>query len=358
MKVLATNLSPVVTQMDAYPESWHADFKIANSLALATGYVSVESVSRVLQLIKLRDDFNLTILVGMALSDGLTKGQLSVLEQLHDELTSRKIGEVRIVTNFAFHGKASIFSFQDKSPVAYVGSSNLSGVIPLGQIDGRNYEIDVRIEDQSSVSAISDVLERLLRDSSERLDLISSQIRVVKGTNTAIHGLPSTRFVTSDEYLGLLHNHPVGETIEINISTSPGSSLNDYFGARENKTTGKSTQRDWYEVSLIVPKADRTSSLYFPVLSEFFIVTDDGYEFVGKTSGTDGKNFSSRGNNRIFGRWIKGKLEDAGVLERGERVTDKTLQDYGSTKLLLQKTDVVKFDEKTQMQLPVFVLSF
>jgi hypothetical protein len=111
-------------------------------------------------------------------------------------------------------------------------------------------------------------------------------------------------------------------------------------------------------VSLIIKKEERNSSLNFPIRSEFFLVTDDGFEFVGLTSGSDGKNFSSRGNNKVFGRWAKGKLEEAGVLARNEPVTAEVLSRYGKQTMTLQMTDEVKFDAKSGKNLPVYLISF
>lgn len=358
MEILATNIEPVVTKFEAFPESWISAFKSGDQITIATGYVSVESISHVAELVKLKDDFSLLLVVGMALRDGLTIGQLNGLKRLDDLLRTQNKGEVRVVTNFAFHGKVSLFKVKGEVSVAYVGSSNLSGVLPISRNDSRNYEIDVKISDEDSLEKVEKVLNQLISKSTIPLSQAEQNIHIVKGSNEAVFGMKTTKFVSTDEYLSLSQNHQIGDLMTIEISTSSGSSLNDYFGARKNTKTGKETQRDWYEVGLIVAKSDRTSSVDYPVLAEFFVVTDDGFQFVGKTSGSDGKNLSSRGNNRVFGRWIKGRLEDAGVLSIGERVTDKTLNNYGNSKLVLQKTDVLKFDEEKGKTLPVYLLSF
>lgn len=358
MEILATNLEPLVTKFVAYPESWISDFRSATQVTIATGYVSVESLSHMTELVKLRDGLQVKLIVGMAMRDGLTLGQLNNMRELDTLLKSQGRGEVRVVSNFAFHGKVSLFVDKDGGRVSYVGSSNLSGILPINKDDSRTYEIDVKITDSESVTKVEKVLAELTSKSTIPLVEADKNIRIVRGNNDAVFGMKTTKFVTSDEYASLSLNHKIGDLMTIEISTSPGSSLNDYFGARKNSKTGKMTQRDWYEVGLIVSKSDRTASVDYPVLTEFFVVTDDGFEFVGKTSGSDGKNFSSRKNNRIFGRWIKGKLEDAGVLNIGDRVTTQTLLDYGNSKLILQKTKILKYDELRNKQLPVYLLSY
>jgi hypothetical protein len=230
-------------------------------------------------------------------------------------------------------------------------------VLPISSLSKRNYEIDVRAKGPETVSEVLDFLLNLEANSSTAFDEIKNEIKIVKGTNEAIFGAESTSFVSADEYLALKLNHVSSKPIQIKISTAGGSSLNDYFGYRKDKK-GKMIRRDWYEVGLIVRKEDRTSSVDYPLYEEFFVVTDDGFEFVGKTSGGDSKNFSSKGNNRVFGRWIKGRLEDAGVLQRGELVTDATLELYGNHFLTLTKTSVLKQEPETGRKLRVFLLSF
>ena len=49
---------------------------------------------------------------------------------------------------------------------------------------------------------------------------------------------------------------------------------------------------------------------------------------------------------KIFGKWIKGKLEKAKSLKKGEIVTDKTLNKYGNKYLVL-----TRIDKKNYMQM-------
>ena len=123
------------------------------------------------------------------------------------------------------------------------------------------------------------------------------------------------------------------ETPYVDISLSrvdrqPQSNLNTFFGkGRENKSTGKVIPRDWYEVELIVDKKTSDNPIY--PKGNFIAHTDDGLTFACETQGANYKNFRSKDDLRILGRWIKGKLEKSGVLKLLEPVTSQTLQAYG-----------------------------
>lgn len=54
--------------------------------------------------------------------------------------------------------------------------------------------------------------------------------------------------------------------------------------------------------------------------------------------GTNNKNFRSVGDLRILGKWIKGQMENEGVIQCGELVTQDTLKAFGKSKLVLTKS--------------------
>jgi hypothetical protein len=100
--------------------------------------------------------------------------------------------------------------------------------------------------------------------------------------------------------------------------------------------------RHWYEVELIVP-SEITSRPKYPQANSansiFDVITDDGWKFKCKVSGDYSKNLRSEGNLKILGKWLKGRLENAGALKVGELVTEETLRKYGRSDFDLIKTD-------------------
>ena len=355
-ELLATNLSPLKTILKTFPESWGKDFQVAQKVQIATGYVSGESCS-LIKTLAIDKNVSVELVVGMALKDGLTNNQFVKLSELNTALQEASLGGVYIVKDFAFHGKVTHIQCRD-GDIAYTGSSNLSGIIPIGNNDGRNYEIDVRLVDTTHTEHIHQLIEDLKAKSSLPFEEIKDQIRIVKMPVETLIGQNNVIEVGQTEYLSHLLNSELGEAFELPLSTEQASSLNAYFGKPRISKSGKAKPRDWYEVNLVLPKEARSNAIDYPILEEFVVVTDDGFEFVGKTSGQGAKNFSSRKNNKIIGRWLKGRLQESGALVRGQLVTAEVLNKYGKTSLTMIKTNRTKYDQLTGKDLPIFLLSF
>ena len=60
------------------------------------------------------------------------------------------------------------------------------------------------------------------------------------------------------------------------------------------------------------------------------------------------KDLTSKGRRALFGRWIKRKLEDAGVLEEGDIIDGNVLDAYGTDQLEFYKISETKFFMKFQ----------
>ena len=71
---------------------------------------------------------------------------------------------------------------------------------------------------------------------------------------------------------------------------------------------------------------------------DFTVVTDDGYSFNCKVSGDYSKNFRSSGDLSILGKWIKGRMENAKVLNVGEKITEEHFRRYGRNTITLTQT--------------------
>lgn len=123
---------------------------------------------------------------------------------------------------------------------------------------------------------------------------------------------------------------------------SQRSGLNTSFGQGRGNVQGFYIPRSWYEVEIIVPK-EITSLPGYPQADphgeggSFEVITDDGWKFKCKVSGDYSKNLRSESDLKILGKWLKGRLENAGVLRPGERVTDETLANYGRDNVTLTK---------------------
>ena len=98
----------------------------------------------------------------------------------------------------------------------------------------------------------------------------------------------------------------------------------------------------------------------------FFVVTDDGYWFKAHTTSDGNKQFSAVGDELIMGRWIKGRLAAAGLVDpvndtqadrdRKGMITKDMLDEYGRNSIVFTKTDQKAPDG--DKQLDVWTLSF
>ena len=96
-------------------------------------------------------------------------------------------------------------------------------------------------------------------------------------------------------------------------------------------------------------------------------ITDDGWKFQVWTCGQFNKNLYSKDDLKIMGRWIKGRLVAAGLVDpintvekdtEGKGViTEEMLKRYGRTSITLTKTDLTTTTEDGEV-LDVWMLSF
>ena len=129
----------------------------------------------------------------------------------------------------------------------------------------------------------------------------------------------------------------------------------------------KRKSRDWYETQLTVAKEITHLEGYPEKNVPFYIVTDDGYWFKAHTTSDGNKQFSAVGDELIMGRWLKGRLAAAGLVnpvndtqadtEREGMITKEMLEEYGCENLYLKKTGQTAMDEDGT-PLDVWMLSF
>lgn len=90
------------------------------------------------------------------------------------------------------------------------------------------------------------------------------------------------------------------------------SNVNVCYAAPRNKRKS----RDWYETQLTVAKEITHIEGYPEKNVPFFVVTDDGYWFKAHTTSDGNKQFSAVGDELIMGRWLKGRLAAAGLVQQ------------------------------------------
>ena len=120
-----------------------------------------------------------------------------------------------------------------------------------------------------------------------------------------------------------------------NIKNQKASNLNLFKGKGRVNQKGILTKRDWYEVQLTIPRTITGKTVY--PKGSFTAYTPDGYTIQMTTSGDFHKNFGSKKDLKIFGKWIKNKLQTAKVLKKNQQATEATLKKYGNHYLTLTK---------------------
>jgi hypothetical protein len=263
--------------------------------------------------------------------DGIFRSQLDALLDLDNSLNLSGIGSVHVAKALPVHAKATTFSNDNGTKAAIVGSSNLSGLLSAT----RQFELDVFFDDGPMVEQVDSVVTAVRDTASVRLESLAGQLRVLENPNLVLDGIPGVEKVNE---LPRLDGHPL-VTFDIPIKPEPRSHLNVFFGAGR-KQHGHEIPRPWYEVELIVgveitrrpgyPQAGTPESV-FPV------VTDDGWRFQCQVQGQNSKNLRSTGDLRILGKWLKERLQNAGVLRIGEPVSAETLARYGRNSLSMTK---------------------
>lgn len=318
---------------ETFRRRWIALALESEQINVCIGYVSNDAIAEVGSMLRSSRtgvSFNLTL--GMAHFEGLARSQIDSLKELQTYLESSNRGTINVVKSWPFHGKLSLFKLVDKRVVAIVGSSNFSG-IAQGVIQ---YEIDIEVVDSGSVHSLNEFANELQSKASQRLD---DSIRCVSQKSRALDNVIGVETLNSRELENaemfrrksdLVYRMPLKAG-----SDARRSNLNVFFGeGRANSQRSMVIPRPWYEVEL-QPGRDwyRTAKQFPRAQQHFSVVTDDGYRFSVYSSldrsWNGPKNFRSTDDLQVLGRWIKGRLEAAGVLKPGEVVTEQVLAQYG-----------------------------
>lgn len=339
MEFLFSNYPPMKTGCKTFSDTFYGLIPQTSKLDIAVGYVSSDALIELQKTIELNSNIRtLNLIVGMHYFDRFTKLQYDAAMHLNDFLTSNKLGGVRLVHAFRYHGKLYSYS-NDAGPFAgIVGSNNLSSIVDGGV---RAYESSVLLRDATSAKQMNDFISRLMQTSTK--NIAELEIDTFNDENALLDGHEFVEKV-SPQKLATAMYAKTDVAFEIPIKSyevSPQSNLNVFFGKGRESKNGLVKPRHWYEVELIVPKSVTSQPGYPQSQTDnavFTVITDDGWSFKCKVSGDYSKNFRSEGDLKILGKWLKGRLENAGVLTVGTPVTADTLNRYGRNSFTLTQT--------------------
>lgn len=339
MEFLFSNYPPMKTQYKTFADYFYGLLPEASRLDIAVGYVSSDSLIELQKTIEFNNNIKIVnLVIGMHYFDKFTKVQYDAAMRLNDFLVEEKLGGVRLVTAFRYHGKLYSYSNSSGPFAGIIGSNNLSSIVDGGV---RVYESAMLLKEQHSVEQMNSFINELIRTSTKNISEL--KIDTFNNENGLLDGHEFVEKISPQKLANILCKK-TDVSFEIPIKTfevSPQSNLNVFFGKGRESKNGLIKPRHWYEVELIVPKSITCQKEYPKGKTKeavFTVITDDGWSFKCKVSGDYSKNFRSEGDLKILGKWLKGRLENAGVLSIGTPVTEETLRRYGRNTFTLTKT--------------------
>ena len=376
MRLLYSNILPLATGEgeETIIDSFNEQVKMADRIDIAVGYVSRASLEELDRLVEQNNIKNICLNIGMYYIEGMPEGSYHTAIRINKKWKEAGIGEIRMIKAFKYHGKLYVFYKDGKPFSAILGSANL-GVIKLEASNRRQYEISAITNDITEVSEIAKHIEELKKAN------ISANIAEIDGmpliheTNTALSGIELVTEVPKSNvdfykrcasYASFLLPLKVPAYDERHMDDGKHytkSNVNVCYAAPRNKRKS----RDWYETQLTVAKEITRLEGYPEKNVPFYIVTDDGYWFKAHTTSDGNKQFSAVGDELIMGRWLKGRLAAAGLVNpvndtqadtnRDGMITQEMLQEYGCENLYFKKTGQTALDEEGN-PLDVWMLSF
>lgn len=357
MELLVSNFSPLNTAHKRYSDKWIELFESSRKIDIAVGYASNDSILYLKRIIELNAPKMINLCLGMARFDGLFSSQFEAARELNDYLVERDFGHVLVCQQFPFHGKLQVFSGYDEHLAGILGSSNLTNIVPPVGVTRGNYEMDVLIDNETSLRELKTFIDKLFSETCVPFEQAASQLKIKSDPNHLMESRFDVAMIDPVTKENIWHSR-TRDVFEIPIKTTGKSNLNVFFGEGRKNTQGFSKPRHWYEVEIIVGQDTQRSAMNYPVNKEFIAYSDDGYRFVLKTSGDNGKNLRSRDDLTLLGRWIKGRLEDSGSLVSGQLVDDSVLENYGRHSIFLTRTTKIETDELSGKNLDVWAIDF
>lgn len=333
MEVLFSDLAPLrVAGSKSYGAKFVENLWLAREAIMVVAYVSEDAVVELGSLIsRITGLFRFDLVIGMARFDGMTFGQMAAVKKLDSQLKNAGLGGVHVVKALPVHAKVSSFKTQTGHS-AIVGSSNLSGLIS----SFRQFEVDVFVAESAEADLLYDFASGVRDRASVPLDAALEFVSLHQPGQAILSGVEGVEHNDSD-----VETEMTTTTFLIPLKDAPRSNLNTFFGAGRLQN-GREVPRSWYEVELIVTNRITRSPGYPQAGTPdaiFTVITDDGWKFECSVQGDYSKNFRSKGDLKILGKWLKSRLQAANALKPGEPVTRETFDTYGRDNLTFTKLE-------------------
>lgn len=366
MPILYTNIPPLRTKngKDNFRDKFNYYIKQADSVEIATGYVSQDALEMLDKCITDNSIDHIKLIVGMYFIEGMPENIYNTLLRMNQEWHDRGIGEIDVVCTFRYHGKCYLFSRDDSPFAGIIGSANL-GAISLNAQTRRQYEVSVSIEDSASLRELQEHIKEL-NDKCSKVISDVPNMPLVQQENLKLKDVEHVDRINTDE-IETYERHLTGPTIEIPLKVPKDHNDPKFRGSNINVCYAKGRKREWWETEIVNAKKIYELPEYPEFKKPFMVVTDDGWKFEAWTCGANNKNFYSKDDLKIMGYWLKGRLVAAGIVKPIDHVendkdfkgliTEEMLKRYGKTTLSLSKTTQKAKNEHGDL-LDVWLMSF
>lgn len=375
MSLLYSSVPPLKThpEQETVNEAFHRLAHDSDEISIAVGYISLLSLAELDEVVKANNISRITLTIGMYGKEGMPERSYHEAKAYNRKWRKDGIGEIRLVRSLAFHGKLYYFA-KEKQPIAVInGSANL-GVIKLEASNLRQYEVASLIDDPAEMLSTKELIDRINADPiSSNIDE-AKDLRLIREKNCDLGKSDLAEPVTSDD-LDVYRKHqtnlsfllPLKVPTENERIAGEGEYMKSNINVCYAKPRGGRKSRDWYEIQFTVGKEIRTQPGYPEKNVPFIVITDDGYKFKAHTTSDNNKQFNAVGDELLLGRWLKGRLVAAGLVEpvndtmkdttRKGMITQEILNEYGCYNLRLTKTNKTMEDPEDGI-LDVWTLFF
>ena len=335
MPFLFSKIQPLIYGNESFADAFETLLLSSDRMKIVSGYISEESLMELKSILDFYREENqkkfCDLTIGMHHREGFTRPQYEAAKSLGEFLEEYELGAVRVCTAFKFHGKVYSF-YKDNAPFASImGSSNLSNML-----ESKQWEVDYIFREDAALTELNSLYDDLTSKATKKLLELPAPEKFIEN-HDLLQGRTGVEKLTAND-LESYKAQQQGAVFEIPLKAETKSNLNVYFGKGRLAPNGAIRPRPWYEVEIIVPTTITRLDGYPHSGTVFNVITDDGWRFKCKVSGQNDKNFRSEDDLKTLGRWVKGRLEAAGILEVGQPISEQMLQKYGRKNLTLSKT--------------------
>lgn len=369
-EILYTNIRPLpfVDNQQTFSNKFLSLVSQSDAIDIAVGYVSRSALEELDRIVEQSNVEHISLMIGMYYIEGMPESIYRTAMKINDKWLQEGRGSIRLIKTMKYHGKNYCF-YHDSTPFkAIVGSANLGALIQDAN-NRRQYELSVLLDSPQEVNELAIHIE-LLKSDSFSVNIASVHgLKLIHEQNMSLTGIESVYTVPqtdlsayemalTDVSFSLPLKVPAyGERFMDDGKHFTKSNINVCYAAPRSSRKA----RDWYEIQMTVSREITCQPGYPEKNKDFMVVTDDGYRFMAHTTSDGNKQFNAVGDELIIGRWLKGRLVAAGLVnpindiradtERRGIITKEMLDEYGCDHLILRKTSKIMIENGNEYEI-------